>query len=261
MKQHPPAPLRDNRPTPGRVTDLRRPSGGLGDSVITLAQYALILCSPPREPPAQSTARAAARPLCAGAAECALVAHGPDAAGRRHRDRRRRRCWPPCWRHRWSRLRTRERSSRLWPRRGRRVLLAVTGASTTSPPAGRAAPRRCSSSRSPRCSRALPDEARVVPLLPWWVERAALLVAGVYAGQSRQLHGRHRLDDGRRGRAGRRRRCGSGATRRAVAGGCRARDRAARRHARLRAVQPAGGEALSRRRRQPADRAAARSGC
>jgi UDP-N-acetylmuramyl pentapeptide phosphotransferase/UDP-N-acetylglucosamine-1-phosphate transferase len=27
---------------------------------------------------------------------------------------------------------------------------------------------------------ALPDGARVVPLLPWWVERAALLVAGVY---------------------------------------------------------------------------------
>ena len=27
---------------------------------------------------------------------------------------------------------------------------------------------------------ALPEEARVVPLLPWWVERAALLVAGVY---------------------------------------------------------------------------------
>src|SRR5262249_19964052 len=27
---------------------------------------------------------------------------------------------------------------------------------------------------------ALPDEARVVPMLPWWVERAALLVAGVY---------------------------------------------------------------------------------
>jgi UDP-N-acetylmuramyl pentapeptide phosphotransferase/UDP-N-acetylglucosamine-1-phosphate transferase len=27
---------------------------------------------------------------------------------------------------------------------------------------------------------ALPDEARVVPLLPWWVERAMLLIAGVY---------------------------------------------------------------------------------
>jgi UDP-N-acetylmuramyl pentapeptide phosphotransferase/UDP-N-acetylglucosamine-1-phosphate transferase len=27
---------------------------------------------------------------------------------------------------------------------------------------------------------ALPDDARVVPLLPWWVERVALLVAGVY---------------------------------------------------------------------------------
>ena len=27
---------------------------------------------------------------------------------------------------------------------------------------------------------ALPDDARVVPLLPWWIERAALLVAGVY---------------------------------------------------------------------------------
>ena len=27
---------------------------------------------------------------------------------------------------------------------------------------------------------ALPDEARVVPLLPWWIERAALLIAGVY---------------------------------------------------------------------------------
>ena len=26
---------------------------------------------------------------------------------------------------------------------------------------------------------ALPDEARIVPLLPWWIERAALLVAGV----------------------------------------------------------------------------------
>ncbi len=27
----------------------------------------------------------------------------------------------------------------------------------------------------------LPHEARIVPLLPWWVERAALLIAGVYA--------------------------------------------------------------------------------
>jgi UDP-N-acetylmuramyl pentapeptide phosphotransferase/UDP-N-acetylglucosamine-1-phosphate transferase len=27
---------------------------------------------------------------------------------------------------------------------------------------------------------ALPDDARVVPLLPWWIERAALLVAGAY---------------------------------------------------------------------------------
>jgi UDP-N-acetylmuramyl pentapeptide phosphotransferase/UDP-N-acetylglucosamine-1-phosphate transferase len=27
---------------------------------------------------------------------------------------------------------------------------------------------------------ALPDDARVVPLLPWWLERAALLLAGVY---------------------------------------------------------------------------------
>ena len=27
---------------------------------------------------------------------------------------------------------------------------------------------------------ALPDDARVVPLLPWWAERAALLLAGVY---------------------------------------------------------------------------------
>jgi UDP-N-acetylmuramyl pentapeptide phosphotransferase/UDP-N-acetylglucosamine-1-phosphate transferase len=27
---------------------------------------------------------------------------------------------------------------------------------------------------------ALPDDARVVPQLPWWIERAALLVAGVY---------------------------------------------------------------------------------
>jgi UDP-N-acetylmuramyl pentapeptide phosphotransferase/UDP-N-acetylglucosamine-1-phosphate transferase len=27
---------------------------------------------------------------------------------------------------------------------------------------------------------ALPDDARVVPLLPWWIERAALLIAGVY---------------------------------------------------------------------------------
>jgi UDP-N-acetylmuramyl pentapeptide phosphotransferase/UDP-N-acetylglucosamine-1-phosphate transferase len=26
----------------------------------------------------------------------------------------------------------------------------------------------------------LPDDARVVPLLPWWIERAALLIAGVY---------------------------------------------------------------------------------
>ncbi|HEY2137458.1 MAG TPA: glycosyltransferase family 4 protein [Xanthobacteraceae bacterium] len=27
---------------------------------------------------------------------------------------------------------------------------------------------------------ALPDDARVVPLLPWWIERAALLIGGVY---------------------------------------------------------------------------------
>src|SRR5258708_8725734 len=27
---------------------------------------------------------------------------------------------------------------------------------------------------------ALPDDTRVVPLLPWWIERAALLIGGVY---------------------------------------------------------------------------------
>ena len=44
---------------------------------------------------------------------------------------------------------------------------------------------------------ALPAELRVVPMLPWWLERAPARAGRPVVRQSRQLHGRHRLDDGR----------------------------------------------------------------
>ena len=42
---------------------------------------------------------------------------------------------------------------------------------------------------------------------PWWFERACMLIGGVWFVNSRQLHGRHRLDDGRRSRAANGRPC------------------------------------------------------
>ena len=52
---------------------------------------------------------------------------------------------------------------------------------------------------------ALPDDLRIVPFLPYWLERALLGSRHALVRQSDQLHGRHRLDDGRRSRAGHRR--------------------------------------------------------
>ena len=46
----------------------------------------------------------------------------------------------------------------------------------------------------------LPDQLRVVPLLPWWLERVAAADRRPLVRQSGQLHGRHRLDDRRGGR-------------------------------------------------------------
>ena len=81
---------------------------------------------------------------------------------------------------------------------------------------------------------------------------------GPLVRQPRQLHGRAGLDDGRRGRAGHRR---DGDARRARRISC-LRDPccrgAVRRDAGICAVQPPGRQDLSRRRRQPADRPAAR---
>ena len=46
---------------------------------------------------------------------------------------------------------------------------------------------------------AVPDHLRVIPLLPWWVERILLLIGGLVVRQSGQFHGWYRLDDRRRG--------------------------------------------------------------
>ncbi len=68
----------------------------------------------------------------------------------------------------------------LWPLAAGVVLLAVTGAcdDIRHVPVG---PRFALQVVAVAMAlAALPEGARVVPLLPWWVERAALLVAGVY---------------------------------------------------------------------------------
>ena len=100
----------------------------------------------------------------------------------------------------------------------------------------------------------LPAEMRVVPALPWWLERALLLIGGVwFVNLTNFMDGIDWMTvaevvpvtaalalfgaDGR-----------------AAAGRDRGVLCAVRRHARLRAVQPAGGAAVPGRRRQPADR-------
>ena len=52
---------------------------------------------------------------------------------------------------------------------------------------------------------ALPDDLRIVPFLPGWLERALLGRRHALVRQSDEFHGRHRLDDGRRGGAAHRR--------------------------------------------------------
>ena len=73
-----------------------------------------------------------------------------------------------------------------------------------------------------------------------------------------QLHGRTGLDDGGRDRANHRRGRSAWLARRTSGIDNPGRRGAVRRNARLRTFQPAGGEDLSRRRRQPADRPAGR---
>ncbi len=68
----------------------------------------------------------------------------------------------------------------LWPVAAAAMLLAVTGAcdDIRHLPVG---PRLALQAAAVVAAlAALPEGARVVPLLPWWVERAALLVAGIY---------------------------------------------------------------------------------
>ncbi len=50
----------------------------------------------------------------------------------------------------------------------------------------------------------LPTDAAVLPFLPLWADRVAMVVAGVWFVQPRQFHGRYRLDDRCRGCAGHR---------------------------------------------------------
>jgi UDP-N-acetylmuramyl pentapeptide phosphotransferase/UDP-N-acetylglucosamine-1-phosphate transferase len=69
----------------------------------------------------------------------------------------------------------------LWPLAGAVALLAVTGAcdDILHLPV---TPRFLAQAVAVGMALAmLPPDARVVPLLPWWVERAVLLVSGVYA--------------------------------------------------------------------------------
>ena len=69
----------------------------------------------------------------------------------------------------------------LWPLAGAVLLLAVTGACDDILHLA-VAPRFLAQFLAVGIVLAtLPPDARVVPLLPWWIERAILLVAGVYA--------------------------------------------------------------------------------
>ncbi len=129
------------------------------------------------------------------------------------------------------------------------------------------------------------DDVHSIPVLPRLLLQAAAVAAIVFtapeslrivddastldrtrpraAGRTlvrepRQLHGRAGPDDGRRGRSDQRRHRPARLARRGAGIDDDHSRRAVRRAARLHAVQPAGGEDLSRRRRQPADRPVAR---
>ena len=104
----------------------------------------------------------------------------------------------------------------------------------------------------------LPDDFAIVPQLRAAHRARAAPARRRLVREPRELHGRHRLDDGRRGRAGHRGRRAARLHRRGAAAAPGGRARAARRDHRLRAVQSAGRAPVSRRRRQPADRAPAR---
>ena len=101
---------------------------------------------------------------------------------------------------------------------------------------------------------AAPENLRIVPACPLWLERALLLLAGLWFvnlvnfmdGLDLMTVGRDRADH-RRGRSAWLARRTSGIDNHGRRG-------AVRRDARICAFQPAGGEDLSRRRRQPADR-------
>jgi UDP-N-acetylmuramyl pentapeptide phosphotransferase/UDP-N-acetylglucosamine-1-phosphate transferase len=159
--------------------DLRRPCGSLGDLVITLAQYALILLLAAavslllnrllapllaRYALARPNARSShtvPTPEGGGIAIVVAILVAMLAA---------------------SRVAAVDTNAliALWPIAAGVALLAATGACDDifDLPVG---PRFALQFVAVAAAlTALPDDARVVPLLPWWVERAALLIAGVY---------------------------------------------------------------------------------
>ena len=146
--------------------------------------------------PAEAAA-SVARALRAGAAGCALLASQADAAGRRHRGRRRARAGASPWRIAAAPFADRAQIALVF---AAAVLLGVLGAIDDIKPIG-VMPRLVLQAIAVAIMMAaLPAALRIVPFFPWWLERALLFVAVPVVRQSRQLHGRHRLDDGRRGR-------------------------------------------------------------
>ena len=104
----------------------------------------------------------------------------------------------------------------------------------------------------------LPPEMSVVPIVPWWLDRTIMVVGGDLARQRRELHGRHRLDDGGGDCPGngRSRRIRSDRRTSPISDHC---GRCAlRRRRRLCAVKQSNRPIVSRRCRQPADRTVAR---
>ena len=100
----------------------------------------------------------------------------------------------------------------------------------------------------------LPDDLRVLVVVPWWLERALIVRCGALVCEPRQFHGRHRLDDSSGGGAtlGRSQPVRfDGRPSRACHPGSSC---PLRRYAWLCALQPPGCTAVSRRRRKLTDR-------
>ena len=194
---------------------------------------------------------------CARQAQCALLAHRADAAGRRH-------CGDRRHHHRGRRRSLFVRiggfrcSHSLLPLLVAVIVIAAVGAADDIRPIG-VAPRFLLQAFSVALVIfALPDELRVAPFMPIFIERLLLTIGWPLVRQSGQLHGRPRLDDGRRSRAGH---GGAGDLRRVRIPAGDADDhqpRLVRRHDRLCLFQPAGRQAFPRRCRQLAGRSVAR---